>query len=138
MRRPQLRSYLMLPESFVGGTFPQEIADLMREIEALESEYLEGEASAADPAPVTDTHRALEQFAKETAELYELMAASSSSVQAMRDGLEISDDSVLARYNRGVDEVNAAHEELDAAIKALTAEQQVTFRRMNVASVIKK
>jgi hypothetical protein len=54
----------------------------------------------------------------------------------MRSGLEISDDSLLARYNRGVDEVNAAHEELDAAIKALSSEQQVTFRRMrlNVAA----
>jgi predicted SnoaL-like aldol condensation-catalyzing enzyme len=108
-RRPELQGYLMLPDSFVGGSFPKEIAVLLREVEELESKYVSLlQESSTKNQPVIEAHQALEQFARVAAELYEVMAAASASVKSMRDGLEISDASLAAEYDRRVDEVNAA------------------------------
>ncbi len=138
-RRPELQGYLMLPGSFVGGSFPKEIAVLLREVEELESEYVSLlQESSTGTQPVIQAHQAFEQFARVTAELYEVMAAASTSVKSMRDGLEISDASLLAEYNRRVDEVNAARGEFEVALQALTTEQQAPFSRMGLTAFLEK
>jgi hypothetical protein len=137
--RPELRDYLMLPESFVGGSFPRGTAVLLREVQQLEGTYLGVlQASSAPNQPVVQAHQALEEFARQAAELYELMASGAASIKATRDGLEISDASLHAQYNQHVDAVNAARDRLEVALRALTAEQQASFSRMRLTVFIKK
>jgi len=69
-RRPELQGYPMLPDSFVGGSFPKEIAVLLREVEELESKYVSLlQESSTRTQPVIQAHQAFEQFARVTAEL---------------------------------------------------------------------
>jgi hypothetical protein len=75
-RRPELRDYLMLPDSFVGGSFPEEIAVLLREVEELESKYVSllHEPSFTTQAVIA-ARQAFDRFVQVTAELDEVMAA---------------------------------------------------------------
>lgn len=137
--RPHLRDYLMLPGSFVGGKFPKETAALLREVQQITSGYITHLESTGGDQAVLATHRALETFVSKSAGLYELMAAQPlDSVKDMREGLVISDAGVHAQYNRLVDEVNAAHERLDTLIRSLPAGQQSSFRRMSIATIVRK
>jgi len=137
-QRPELRSYLMLTNSFIGGTMPRTIAGLLRETRELVSKHVSHlETSGSTDQNLLQAHKALETFAKQTAELYELMAAQPlNAVRDMREGLVIDDPGVHAEYNRRVDDVNASIDRLDNAIKALTPEQKMSFRRMAVATVL--
>ena len=138
-QRPELKNYLMLTNSFIGGTFPRKTAVLLRESQELVSKYVNHleTSGSADPG-VLEAHKALVKYTGEAAELYELMAAQpKDAVRDTRNGLEISDPYVHSEYNRRVDLVNAAHDRLDGAIKALTPEQQMSFRRMAVATRLK-
>lgn len=163
-QRQQLRSYFLLDESYIGGSFPRGIAELLREVETLEGEYLaeirgfpdvlkrnldaagvshEHRASferavaaafAASRQPAvaaTEAHRA---FVGKAAELYELVASSPESIRSMRDGLEISDPSLLSDFNRLVDEVNAAGDAADAALQTLDARQRESRHAMGLAA----
>ena len=136
---PELKNYLMLPTSFIGGTFPRKIAVLLRETQELEKKHVTHlESSGTANQAVLETHKAFETFAGQAAELYELMAAQpKDSVRDMRSGLEISDPGVHAEYNRRVDEINAAHERLDKTIRALPPEQQASFSRMGLTTRLK-
>lgn len=138
-QRPELRSYLMLPNSFVGGSFPEKIAGYLREVEELEGAHLEYlQENSGSSQPVVEAHQAFERFAGEAAGLYEVMAAGSAYIKDMRDGLDISDPSLLEEYNRRVDEVNGARDDLEAAIQALTPEQRSSFSRMGLTIFQKK
>ena len=137
--RPELRFYLMLPDSFVGGSFPRGTAVLLRQLEQLETTYLGVlQASSGSSQAVIQTHRAFEQFTRQAAELYELMAAGASSIKNTRDGLEISDPSLNAEYNRRVDEVNAARDRFEVAVRELPPKHQVSFSRMGLTVFITK
>ena len=132
-RGPHLRTYLMLPDSFVGGSFPAQVAVLLREVEELECDHVRHlETSGVLDLRVLDAHQAFEEFAGLAAELYELMASEPGSIRSLRTGLEISDEALNERYDRGVDEVNAARDRFDAAIRALPAERQASFSRMGL------
>ena len=138
-QRPELRNYLMLSVSFIGGKMPRTIAGLLRETQELVNKHVSHlQTSGSADQNLIAAHKALETFARQAAELYELMAAQPlNAVRDMREGLEIEDPGVHAEYNRRVDEVNASIDRLDNAIKALTPEQQTSFRRMAVATAIK-
>ena len=168
MGRPHLKGYLMLDESFIGGTFPKETAVLLREVQRLEEDYdAESQgfpflldqklASAGVPeeqrkaavaeltAAVTEREQpvlaALDAhvaFLEETAELYELAAAHSDSIKSMRTGLEISDSWVADQFNAQVDVVNAANDTADAAIRALPPEHSRPLTEMQVARRVEK
>src|SRR5262245_9866245 len=71
--RPELRSYLMLPLSFVGGTCPLGTAALLREVQQLEATYLSALTASSASHSVVQAHRTFEDFARQVAELYELM-----------------------------------------------------------------
>ena len=137
-QRPELRNYLMLTNSFIGEKMPKAIAQLLRESEELVSNYVTHlETSGSTDQGWLNAHKAFVTFAKQTAELYELIAAQPlNSVRDMREGLVIDDPGVAAEYNRRVDVVNASMDRLNAAIGALTPEQKTSFRRMAVATVI--
>jgi hypothetical protein len=129
----------MLPDSFVGGSFPKEIAVLLREVEELERKYVSLlQESSSKTQAVIAAHQTFDRFVQVTAELYEVMAAAPASVKSMRDGLEISDASLLAEYNRRVDEVNAARDRFEMALQALTTEQRAPFSRMGLTAYLKK
>lgn len=165
-RTPELRNYLMLSDSYVGGDFPRKIAVLLREVQQADQNYLQqvasfptvldeqlartelsaaarqtlgaemGEVYATRQRPVLAAVTALDSFIQLTAQLYELMAANSGSIQSMRTGLHISNGAVLQRFNGLVDQVNSAHEAADTAIRRLDPEQQDRFKRMGVAKRI--
>lgn len=132
-RGPELSAYLMLPDSFVGGTFPHKVAVLLREVEALEAAFLvKLQSLDTTNEAVLESHRAFLEFAGLAAALYERMAEAPRSIRAMRDGLEIADPSLADEYNSRVDEVNAARDRFEASIRALTTEQQASFSRMGL------
>jgi hypothetical protein len=134
-QRPALKNYLMLPSSFTGGTFPKEIAGLLREVQQHAGRFISHLESTGGDTALLNAHRALDKFAGKTAELYEFMAGQpAGSVRDMREGLVMTDDLVRAQYDSFVDQVNAAHEQLDQAIRGLPAEHQASFRRMAVAT----
>lgn len=165
---PELRSYLMLSDSYVGGNFPRRIAVLLREVQQANQNYLlqvqsfptllsEKLASADLPAdrrttlqsemarvyttrqqPMVAAVAAFDSFVQLAARLYETAAANSGSVRSMRTGLEISDGRVLGGFNALVDQANRAHEVADSAIRRLDPEQQARFRRMGIATPIKR
>jgi hypothetical protein len=138
-QRPELKDYLMLPNSFVGGSFPKEIAGYLREVEELERAHVQFlRKNPGNSQPLVEAHQAFERFAGEAAALYEVMAAGSAYVKDMREGLDISDPSLLAEYNRRVDAANGARDELEAAIQALTPEQRSSFRRLGLPVYVKK
>lgn len=162
-RTPELRDYLMLSDSYVGGDFPRKIAVLLREVQQADQNYLQqvasfptvldeqlartklsaserqslgtdmGQAYETRQRPVVAAVSALDSFVQLAAQIYELMAANSGSVQSMRTGLEISNGGVLQRFNALVDQTNRAHEVADTAIRRLNPEQQARFKRMGVA-----
>ena len=155
-------AYLLQPESFIGGSFPRESAVLLREVEQQVDQYvgiaeqfrsvLEGRLAATDlddaqrqslademanayaawHQPVIETNRKLGRFAAAAAELYELAAASPGSLRYMRSGLQSGDLGFIQRFNRRIDELERELETLDAAIRALSTDQQATFSRMGL------
>ena len=129
----------MLPESFIGGTFPQRTAVLLREVQQLVSAHVAYlETSGSPNQGVLEAHRAFETFAGQEAELYELMAAqSTNTVKAKRTGLEVSDSAVAEEYNLRVDQVNAARDRLEEAFMELPSEQQASFRRIGLTTRLK-
>jgi hypothetical protein len=162
-QRPELRSYLFLSDSYIGGDFPRRTAMLLREVQQANRDYLQrvqtfssvlnermartdlsaGERSAierdiaaayaARQQPAVQVVTALDGFVDSAAQLYELMAVHSGSIQSMRTGLEIADPRVLQRYNGLVDQVNRAHEAADSAMRRLVEpDQQQRFRRMGL------
>lgn len=137
-QRPEIKNYMMLSVSFIGDKMPRTIAQLMRETQEIVSKHVTYlEASGSSDQNLLEAHRELVKFSRQTAELYELMNSQPlSSVRDKREGLEIDDPIVHSEYNRRVDEVNAANDRLDRAIKALTPEQKLSFRRMAVATLV--
>jgi hypothetical protein len=153
-QRPELRSYLMLPESYIGGDFPRGTAVLLREVQKLDREYLDAleafpevlerrlastdlsedqkrtlkeemsQAFSARQRPVVEAVVAFDKFVGSAAELYELVARYPGSVRAMRDGLHITDGGLSARFNRLVDATNGAHDAADAAFRRLNVPEQ--------------
>ena len=137
-QRPELKSYLMYSHSFIGAKMPRTIAQLLRESEELASNYVTHlETSGSTDQGWLSAHKAFVTFTKQTAELYELIAAQPlNSVRDMREGLVIDDPGVGAEYNRRVDVINASMDRLNAAIGALPPDQKTSFRRMAVATVL--
>ena len=165
-RTPELRTYLMLSDSYVGGDFPRKIAVLLREVQQADQNYLQQVASfptvltdqlsrtdlptaqrqsleaemaqaySARQRPVVAAVTALDSFVQLTAQIYELMAANAGSVQSTRTGLQISNGGVQQRFNALVDRVNRAHEVADTAIRRLSPEQQARFTKMGVTKRI--
>ena len=165
-RTPELRTYLMLSDSYVGGDFPRKIAVLLREVQQADQNYLQQVASfptvlsdqlsrtdlssaerqslesemaqaySARQRPVVEAVTALDSFVQLTAQIYELMAANAGSVQSMRTGLRISNGAVLQRFNGLVDQANRAHEVADTAIRRMNPVQQARFTRMGVTKRI--
>lgn len=165
-QRPHLKSYLMLPDSFAGETFPAEIAALLRKVEQLERDHadalrdypaiLDRSLSKADVSPearasvqegiaagMEALHRpqlealdAHRRFVALAAELYELVASRPGALKSMREGVVTTDASMEHEFNRLVDEVNAARDAAEAAIVALPREQQAGWRRMGVITPV--
>jgi len=96
------------------------------------------QATAARQRPINEMIFAFDNYVTSAAQLYETVAASSGSVKSMRDGLYISNPGALGRFNKLVDEVNRAHEVADSALRRLAPEQQTRFRRMGLATPIRK
>ena len=71
-------------------------------------------------------------FVEAAAELYELVAMESDSIKSMRDGLEMSDSSLLARFNHQVDVVNDARDAAAATLPSLGPLQQQSLRAMGL------
>ena len=167
VRRPHLQSYFLLSESYVGGSFPQQTADVLREIERLTREYVASvqgypdvlrgmlestdlpedrrealvtemsAAFAATQETVIEVNRALERFVAEAAKLYEIPAGSPSAFAAMREGLEVSDNTLMGQFNRQVSVVNRAGNEMDALLRSLTPEQALPFSRMSLMTLVR-
>ena len=165
---PELRSYLMLSDSYVGGDFPRRTAVYLREVQQSNQQYLQlvqtfrtilsdklattdipadrrqaitnemAQAYDAQQKPVIRAVAAVDTFVQHAAVLYELAASRSGAFQSMRTGLEISDGAVLQRFNQLVDRANHAHEVADSAIRRLPADQQTRFRAMGVATPLKR
>jgi hypothetical protein len=168
VRRPHLQGYFMLSDSYVGGSFPRQTADVLREIERLTREYvasvqgypevlremlestdlpedrreaLVDEMSAAYAATqqtVIEVNRALERFVVEAAKLYEIPAGSPGAFKGMREGLEVSDNALMAQFNRQVVVVNRAGDELDALLRSMTPEQALPFSRMSLTTLVRE
>ena len=165
-QRPELRSYLMLDDSYIGGEFPRRIALLLREVQEADRNYLLQVASypdllkerlasvdlataernaleteitravAARQQPVVEALTVFDTFVSSAASLYEMAAANPGAFRSMRTGLEISSGALLGRFNATVNEVNRAHEAADSAIRRLDPEHQARFRRMGVATPV--
>ncbi|HEY0670649.1 MAG TPA: hypothetical protein VGD27_00215 [Longimicrobiales bacterium] len=167
-QRPELRSYLLLEDSYVGGDFPRRIAGLLREVQQADQLYVQQVASypellasrlarldlsdaqraalhaemtqayAARQQPVLATVAVIDTFVHTVARLYEMMASNQGAFQSKLAGLEFSDVDMLRRYNGMVDEVNRAHAAADSAIRRLPPEHQAHFRRMGLATPVRK
>ncbi len=165
-RRPQLSAYLLLDDSYVGGTFPAGIAESLREVEALEDAYLAetrgfsgllaskftdagvsaeqaevdelAAAFAAERKPIVVAVEAHREFVVAAAELYELVASQPESIRSMRDGLEISDPALLERFNSRVDAVNSAIDATNSALRALDSEQRKSVHWMGLAKRVER
>jgi hypothetical protein len=165
-RRPQLQSYLLLADSYVGGSFPATIAELLRKVQALEDAYLAetrgfaellaskfteagvsaeqalvaelAAAFAAERKPLVAAVEAHREFVVAAAELYELVASQPESIRSLREGLEISDPALLERFNSRVDAVNSAIDATDFALRALDSEQRKSVHWMGLAKRVER
>lgn len=167
-QRPELRSYLMLDDSYIGGDFPRRIALLLREVQLANQNYalqvasfpnvlseklatteLSSTERAAVASAVTRTIEerrqpvmlavaAFDTFVQRAAQLYEVAAGNPGAFRSLRTGLEASDGRARNSFNGLVDQVNRAHDATDAAIRGLDPEQQAHFRRMGVASPVRR
>ena len=148
-QRPELQSYLLRAEAYIGGTFPRGTAELLREMQQLENDYLaelprfpellalklaQSDVPAGDRQalvdefagvvatrwrPVVAAVEAHRAFAVAAAELYELVAARPESLRAMRTGLEFSDATLEEDFDAQARVVDDAHEASQRAFEVL-------------------
>jgi hypothetical protein len=152
-QRPELHSYLLRPDAYIGGTFPRGTAELLREIQELENDYLEeltrfpellalklaqsdvppqdrqalvdefAGIVAARWQPVVAAVEAHRAFVVAAAELYELVAAQPESIQWKRTGLEFSDAALEEDFDSQAKVVDNAHEAAQRAYQTLDTQR---------------
>ena len=166
--RQELNFYLFRDESYIGGSFPRGVADVMRAVHEMETRYLNemrgfrdqlasnvakvgnsAEQRSAVVAELADAFDAKfepiatviakhQDFLQVAAELYELMSAQPEAIRATRHGLEISDSALLERFNAQVDVVNGKRDEVDAALQRLDAKQRRAVHWLGLAKRIER
>lgn len=149
MSRPELQSYFLHPHAYIGGKFPQGSAELLREVQELEGDYLTelgrfpellAEILARSEVVPGDRQSLVDEFAGPVAQrwqpivaaveahrtfvdaaaaLYELVAAQPESIQWKRKGLEFADAALEEEFGAQATRVDEAHEKAQRAYKAL-------------------
>ena len=154
--------YMLMDMHFVGGTYPLGAAELLRKVHALESQVLaehQGfpqrleenlakadvaaedrkalvdemkEALAAKRRPVLTAIESHQKLLEALAELFELAGSRPESLKAMRDGLEISDPSLLENFNSKADAVNRAIDATNGVLNGLDADSRRSVHWINL------